>query len=802
MPAPDDRRATRTPITLKIKFKSSSLDQFIERYSVDVSRGGIFIRTKEPLPVGTTLRFEFQLQDGSSLIGGEGTVVWNRAYDPNRIGVAPGMGVRFDKLTADSQRVLERILSEKHRRGEAQLESRFDAGVRASREQRVQEFSSEVRTPLPAPVPGMGMISSPGAAPASGGFGDEPTRMMGADQISRLAAEMQRAEDFTQEQPTRRATLDEIRRAVSAAELSQPPGRTSQQADLGLDGSAGNSSKSTSAMGVVDPRLAAGTVPTSASAELVLPPSLSTRQVSDEEAAALIAASVRTPPSQVPPASEPPTPAPSSRVGSASAQAATPTPPIDAPAPVLRGSNGLGAQTLSCPPPAEVPHVASQPPAPTPEAASPPTQVPPSGISIGLDFDGAAETSASATPLNPADFAPAGHTAKPEPKPAPAPPAEATPAPPPVHPPHRPRTAVQLVVLVALVGVAGAGIYALVLRHSRPGSVTPPPLERRTDPPPPQSEKTSIGEPPAVPPPAESPPPASEHSSARSDNSPASRTTQPEAPPVEDRKPQLLKPAVVAISSDPPGARVEVAGRTAGETPIEISDLPPGHTHDVKLSLRGFQDARIKVRPVPGERKVLTVKMVPYERVVEVHSTPRNAEVFVDGKKAGRTPIVLRKLDMSRIHEIEVRKSGYVPQTAKVADTDTFDVRNGREVRTLNMTLEAISPPRPERSEAAPSREGKRGSPPPRGTAQGEPPPKAEGKPEPSRAEEAPRGEAPPKVEVPGKSEAAPRGEAPKGEPARADAPRGKPEAKEAAPRGEDKPPSRPERPEGKAEAE
>ena len=45
----------RTPVTLKIKFKSANIDQFIERYSVDVSRGGIFIRTKEPLPVGTQL---------------------------------------------------------------------------------------------------------------------------------------------------------------------------------------------------------------------------------------------------------------------------------------------------------------------------------------------------------------------------------------------------------------------------------------------------------------------------------------------------------------------------------------------------------------------------------------------------------------------------------------------------------------------------------------------------------------------------------------------------------------------------
>src|SRR6201999_1937161 len=108
---PNTRQGKRTPVTLKIKFKSETLEQFIERYSVDVSRGGIFIRTKEPLAVGTQLKFEFQLQDTSSLISGEGVVVWIREHDPTRSGVAPGMGVRFDKLAAASQQVLDRILA-------------------------------------------------------------------------------------------------------------------------------------------------------------------------------------------------------------------------------------------------------------------------------------------------------------------------------------------------------------------------------------------------------------------------------------------------------------------------------------------------------------------------------------------------------------------------------------------------------------------------------------------------------------------------------------------------------------------
>ncbi|HEY4177421.1 MAG TPA: TIGR02266 family protein [Kofleriaceae bacterium] len=110
---PNTRQGKRTPVTLKIKFKSETLEQFIERYAVDVSQGGIFIRTKEPLAVGTQMRFEFQLRDASPLIAGEGTVVWTRENDPSRPAIAPGMGVRFDRLAEGSQQVLERILADK-----------------------------------------------------------------------------------------------------------------------------------------------------------------------------------------------------------------------------------------------------------------------------------------------------------------------------------------------------------------------------------------------------------------------------------------------------------------------------------------------------------------------------------------------------------------------------------------------------------------------------------------------------------------------------------------------------------------
>ncbi len=103
-------------ITLRIKFKSASLDEFISRYGADVSPGGIFIRTKQPLDVGTNLKFDFTLADGGALLAGLGTVAWVRENDPARANNVPGMGLRFDKLSAESQHNHQTILTEKARK--------------------------------------------------------------------------------------------------------------------------------------------------------------------------------------------------------------------------------------------------------------------------------------------------------------------------------------------------------------------------------------------------------------------------------------------------------------------------------------------------------------------------------------------------------------------------------------------------------------------------------------------------------------------------------------------------------------
>ena len=85
-----------------------SFDQFIQEYVTNISRSGVFIKTKQPLPVGTVVNLRFSvIMDDVDSIEGEGEVV-RVETDP------PGMGVVFRKLSSYSQNLIEKLLTAKH----------------------------------------------------------------------------------------------------------------------------------------------------------------------------------------------------------------------------------------------------------------------------------------------------------------------------------------------------------------------------------------------------------------------------------------------------------------------------------------------------------------------------------------------------------------------------------------------------------------------------------------------------------------------------------------------------------------
>lgn len=84
-----------------------SLDDFLTEYVTNISSGGVFIRSKRPLPVGTLVNLSFTLLlDEVERIEGVGEVV-RLSRDPDNV----GMGVVFRQLTPESQKEIARLVA-------------------------------------------------------------------------------------------------------------------------------------------------------------------------------------------------------------------------------------------------------------------------------------------------------------------------------------------------------------------------------------------------------------------------------------------------------------------------------------------------------------------------------------------------------------------------------------------------------------------------------------------------------------------------------------------------------------------
>ena len=90
-------------VTINKDFES--FDAFIQEYVTNISRSGVFIKSKNPLPVGTKVNLKFTvIMDDIETIEGPGEVV-RTSDDPK------GMGVVFTSLTSYSKSLIEKMLT-------------------------------------------------------------------------------------------------------------------------------------------------------------------------------------------------------------------------------------------------------------------------------------------------------------------------------------------------------------------------------------------------------------------------------------------------------------------------------------------------------------------------------------------------------------------------------------------------------------------------------------------------------------------------------------------------------------------
>src|SRR5262245_42752321 len=98
------------PISVRIRLRYTDLDTFVERFAPNVTRGGIFLASKTPRPVGDVFPFEVQLANGQVALSGEGKVIWIKEFNPAEPQRPHGMGVQFTRVDPASRETLNRIL--------------------------------------------------------------------------------------------------------------------------------------------------------------------------------------------------------------------------------------------------------------------------------------------------------------------------------------------------------------------------------------------------------------------------------------------------------------------------------------------------------------------------------------------------------------------------------------------------------------------------------------------------------------------------------------------------------------------
>jgi type IV pilus assembly protein PilZ len=88
----------RFPASIQVDYADG--DTFLFAYLQNISEMGIFVRTKEPVPVGTRLKLRFHVDEAEPLVL-KGEVTWINPVRADGENINPGMGVRFVDLTRE-----------------------------------------------------------------------------------------------------------------------------------------------------------------------------------------------------------------------------------------------------------------------------------------------------------------------------------------------------------------------------------------------------------------------------------------------------------------------------------------------------------------------------------------------------------------------------------------------------------------------------------------------------------------------------------------------------------------------------
>lgn len=122
-----------------------------------------------------------------------------------------------------------------------------------------------------------------------------------------------------------------------------------------------------------------------------------------------------------------------------------------------------------------------------------------------------------------------------------------------------------------------------------------------------------------------------------------------------------LRPGVVVITSDPPGAEVSLDGRVlASRTPTVVEGIPPSEPVAVTLTAKDRKSASFSLEGKPGQ----LVRSVHGELAAAlgsllVESSPSGAQVHLDDRSVGVTPLTIDGVRLDERHRIDLALPGH-----------------------------------------------------------------------------------------------------------------------------------------------
>lgn len=127
------------------------------------------------------------------------------------------------------------------------------------------------------------------------------------------------------------------------------------------------------------------------------------------------------------------------------------------------------------------------------------------------------------------------------------------------------------------------------------------------------------------------------------------------AEPTVEPGPAMVVPDAARVSvrivAEPPGAQVSLDGEVMGNAPLTLQGLSVRQAYDVVVSLDGYEELTRTIQPT-AETDVLEFTLRARGGVLKISTYPSNAEVHVDGKAYGRSPLDVPGMAQDSVHEV------------------------------------------------------------------------------------------------------------------------------------------------------